>query len=63
MSKDVRKTIRLTQEMADAIDRARGDVSWSRWVQRALERALPPEEPEATPLPKIAARRGFFDNT
>lgn len=40
MKKSVRKAIRLTPEMAEAIDVARGDVSWSRWVERALESAL-----------------------
>lgn len=38
--KTVRKAIRLTPEMDAAVDAARGDVSWSRWVERAIEAAL-----------------------
>lgn len=55
--KDVRKTIRLSAEMAEAIDRARGDVSWSRWVELALKRALAGDEPVQTPVrPPVAQR-------
>lgn len=37
MNKTVSKSVRLTENMAARIDAARGDVSWSRWVERALE--------------------------
>jgi hypothetical protein len=35
-----RKELRLTPEMVAAVDRAKGDVSFNRFVERALEKAL-----------------------
>ena len=40
MSRSVRKELRLTAEMVERIDDARGDVSFNRFVERALERML-----------------------
>lgn len=40
----LRKAVRITPAMARAIDHARGDVSWSRWVKRAIETALRDQE-------------------
>lgn len=40
MVRSVRKELRLSPEFADAVDRVRGDVSFNRFVERALEQAL-----------------------
>lgn len=39
-SATVRKALRISPELAQAIDQARGDVPWSRWVRRAIEAHL-----------------------
>ena len=38
--KDGRLELRVEPELLKRIDEARGDVSRTRWVERALERAL-----------------------
>lgn len=50
MSRSVRKELRLTAEMVERIDVARGDVSFNRFVERVLEQALfsPPPPDAAT---------------
>ena len=40
MPKSERRELRLTPEMAEAIDQARGDVPFNRWAERAFEKAL-----------------------
>lgn len=40
VEKSARLELRVTPELLGAIDAARGDVSRTRWVERALERAL-----------------------
>lgn len=41
MSKTARLELRVEPELLARIDAARGDVPRARWVQRALEQALP----------------------
>lgn len=36
----VRKALRVPRELDARVDAARGDVSWSRWVLRAVEERL-----------------------
>jgi len=55
---DVRKSIRLSPEMARQIEAARGDVSWSRWVKRALEQALGDENGATGGTPRTPASPG-----
>lgn len=47
-------SFRLPVELLEAVDEARGDVSRTRFLERALERALPakdnPSQPEKTPF-------------
>jgi hypothetical protein len=66
MSRSVRKELRLTAEMVERIDEARGDVSFNRFVERALESALggkgveqagAPDVPQGRPLPVPAPSR------
>lgn len=65
MSKPVAKSLRLEADLARAVDVARGDVSWSRWVTRAIEERLAtgtesvPLEPVVTQAERLAVvRRG-----
>lgn len=64
-----RRLIRIPRDLADRIDRVRGDVPRDRWIRRELERALGsrPDEvsvarassrasEETYVLPKIARR-------
>lgn len=51
--KDKRLELRVTQDLLDAIDAARGDVSRTRWVERALEKAL-----QGAPLGPQVRERG-----
>lgn len=56
--KTARLELRITEELLAQIDAARGDVSRTRWVERALEKALGAEEhvPErAVPAPPRAS--------
>jgi hypothetical protein len=55
--KTARLELRITEELLAQIDVARGDVSRTRWVERALEKALGAEDrvPErAVPAPSRA---------
>lgn len=69
--KTKRLELRVTQDFLDAIDAARGDVSRTRWVERALEKALGGRsspgkdegvmgvpQPSSPPAPSRASRAG-----
>lgn len=43
--KDARLELRIEPELLKRIDDARGDVSRTRWVERALEKALKASAP------------------
>lgn len=48
MDTEIRKSLRLSADLSDRIDRARGREPWGSWVKRQLEAALPEvEEPPA----------------
>ena len=56
--KRARLELRITDELLAQIDAARGDVSRTRWVERALERALgeassPVVQPPPKPVPGV----------
>lgn len=66
MAKTSRIELRVTPEMREAIDAARGDVPLNRWCQRALESALagslkseaePPSVPQRAPTRTPAFNR------
>lgn len=48
-------SLRLHDELIEQIDRARGDVPRTRWIERALENALPAQK-TATPQPRTDAQ-------
>jgi len=50
----VRKALRVPNELEERVNAARGDVSWSRWVLRAVEQRLE-REGAREPLPPLSA--------
>jgi hypothetical protein len=69
MARTVRKELRLTPELAAAVDGAREDVSFNRFVERALEHALgvqtgsspEPVSPPVSRSPSAPARASEFE--
>jgi hypothetical protein len=64
MARTVRKELRLTPELVEGVDRARGDVSFNRFVENALLDAVG-DEPRST-LPREvyaspALERQFYE--
>jgi hypothetical protein len=55
--KNARLELRIDRVLMERVDAARGDVSRTRWVERALEAALEVEPPYRVPSPERASAR------